>query len=388
MKIRSVDATWLRVPIPEGRQHTSDFGRMRSFDTVLVRVETDSGLVGHGEAKAGVGNLGEGRALVTLIRDELGKQLIGRDAARIAGHWEEMYNGSRTHFAVERGHVFPALGRRGLTISGISGIDIALWDILGLSLGKPIWQLLGGKCRDDLAAYASGGWAPAAGIGEQLAGYVEDGGFGAVKMRVGSADGNTLISAQRVEAARKYLGDDIDIMVDAHGTFACAEAKRFCRLVSEYNLAWFEEPVTADDILGCAEVRANTDIPIAAGESIFTRFDFRDLALARAVDIFQPDLAICGGITEAMRIAALAASHQIRMAPHMWGGAVMFAAGLQICATSPAAFTVEYSLGHNPLMHDLVAENFPIAKGRITIPDRPGLGVTIDDDFVRAYAVD
>ena len=89
-----------------------------------------------------------------------------------------------------------------------------------------------------------------------------------------------------------------------------------------------------------------------------------------------------------MRIAALAASHQIRMAPHMWGGAVMFAAGLQICATSPAAFTVEYSLGHNPLMHDLVAENFPIAKGRITIPDRPGLGVTIDDDFVRAYAVD
>ena len=90
MKIRSVDATWLRVPIPEGRQHTSDFGRMRSFDTVLVRVETDSGLVGHGEAKAGVGNLGDGRALVTLIRDELGKQLIGRDAARIAGHWEEM----------------------------------------------------------------------------------------------------------------------------------------------------------------------------------------------------------------------------------------------------------------------------------------------------------
>ena len=388
MKIRSVDATWLRVPIPEGRQHTSDFGRMRSFDTVLVRVETDSGLVGHGEAKAGVGNLGAGRALVSLIRDELGKQLIGRDAARIAGHWEEMYNGSRAHFAVERGHVFPALGRRGLTISGISGIDIALWDILGLSLGKPIWQLLGGKCRDDLAAYASGGWAPAAGIGEQLAGYVEDGGFGAVKMRVGSADGNTLISAQRVEAARKFLGDDIDIMVDAHGTFACAEAKRFCRLVREYNLAWFEEPVTADDILGCAEIRASTDIPIAAGESIFTRFDFRDLALARAVDIFQPDLAICGGITEAMRIAALAASHQIRMAPHMWGGAVMFAAGLQICATSPAAFTVEYSLGHNPLMHDLVAENFPIVKGRITIPDRPGLGVTIDDDFVRAYAVD
>jgi len=208
-----------------------------------------------------------------------------------------------------------------------------------------------------------------------------------VKMRVGSADGDARTSAARVAAARKYLGDDVGIMADAHGTFDCAEAKRFCRLVTDFDLAWFEEPVTADDIPGCAEVRAATDIPISAGESIFTRFDFRDLALARAVDIFQPDLAICGGITEAMRIAALATSHQIRLAPHMWGGAIMFAAGLQICATAPAAFTVEYSLGHNPLMHDLVAENFPVVEGRISIPDRPGLGLTIDPDFVRAYSV-
>ncbi|MFP6771157.1 MAG: mandelate racemase/muconate lactonizing enzyme family protein [Alphaproteobacteria bacterium] len=387
MKIKSVNATWLQVPIPADKQHTSDFGRMTSFNTVLVRIETDGGLVGHGEAKAGVGNLGDGRALVALIRDELGAQLIGRDAGRIAGHWEEMYNGSRAHFAIERGHVFPALGRRGLTISAISGIDIALWDILGQSLGVPIWQLLGGKCRDSLAAYASGGWAPAESIGEQLAGYIETGGFGAVKMRVGSADGDALTSARRVAAARKYLGEGVGIMADAHGTFDVAEAKRFCRLVTDYDLAWFEEPVTADDIPGCAEIRAGTDIPIAAGESIFTRFDYRDLALARAVDIFQPDLAICGGITEAMRIAALATSQQIKLAPHMWGGAVMFAAGLQICATAPAAFIVEYSLGHNPLMHDLVAETFPVSGGRIEIPDRPGLGLTIDEDFVAAHGV-
>ena len=322
-----------------------------------------------------------------MIQDELGARLIGRDAGRIAGHWEEMYNGSRAHFAIERGHVFPALGRRGLTISAISGIDIALWDILGQSLGVPIWQLLGGKCRDSLAAYASGGWAPAESIGEQLAGYIETGGFGAVKMRVGSADGDALTSARRVAAARKYLGEGVGIMADAHGTFDVAEAKRFCRLVTDYDLAWFEEPVTADDIPGCAEIRAGTDIPIAAGESIFTRFDYRDLALARAVDIFQPDLAICGGITEAMRIAALAASQQIKLAPHMWGGAIMFAAGLQICATAPAAFIVEYSLGHNPLMHDLVAETFPVSGGRIEIPDRPGLGLTIDEDFVAAHGV-
>jgi L-alanine-DL-glutamate epimerase-like enolase superfamily enzyme len=153
MKIRSVDATWLRVPIPEERQHTSDFGRMRSFDTVLVRIETEGGLVGHGEAKAGVGNLGDGRALVALIGEELGERLIGRDARRIAGHWEAMYNGSRARFAIERGHVFPALGRRGLTISAISGIDIALWDILGQSLGVPVWQLF-------WAANAGTAWRP------------------------------------------------------------------------------------------------------------------------------------------------------------------------------------------------------------------------------------
>ncbi|MDP6342736.1 MAG: mandelate racemase/muconate lactonizing enzyme family protein, partial [Alphaproteobacteria bacterium] len=304
------------------------------------------------------------------------------------GHWEEMYNGSRAHFAIERGHDFPILGRRGLTVSAISGIDIALWDILGQSLGVPVWQLLGGRCRDDLAAYASGGWAPAESIGEQLLGYVEAGGFAAVKMRVGAADGEARASARRVAAARRALGEDIAIMTDAHGTFDTAEAKRFCRLVADCDLAWLEEPVSADDIAGCAEVRAATDIPIAAGESLFTRFDFRDLAAARAVDILQPDLAICGGITEAMRIAALAAGHQLRLAPHMWGGAVMFAAGLQICAVAPAAFIVEYSLGHNPLMHDLVAETFEVRDGRIAVPDRPGLGLTIDDDFVRAHRVD
>ena len=195
-------------------------------------------------------------------------------------------------------------------------------------------------------------------------------GFGTVKMRVGIIDGDPRHSARRVHAARAALGPDIGLMCDAHGTFSVAEAKRFCRLVEDCNLAWFEEPVTADDKAGCAEVRAATDIPIAAGESEFTRHDFRDLAMLGAVDILQPDLAICGGITEAMRISALASAHNLKLAPHLWAGAPAFAAGLHVAAASPAGFIVEYSLGANPLLHDLVEELFPVA-GRGDRDPRP-----------------
>jgi len=196
-----------------------------------------------------------------------------------------------------------------------------------------------------------------------------------------------MTSVKRVRAARKALGEEIGLMADAHGTLSVAEAKRFCRELAETRLAWFEEPVSSDNKAGCAEVRAGTDIPIAAGESEFTRFDFLELAHLRAVDIFQPDLAICGGLTEAHRIAALAESFQIGLAPHLWGGALMFAAGLQLCAVSPAAFIVEYSLLPNPLQHELAQEPITVHNGQVEIPDRPGFGVAINEDFVKRYGV-
>jgi L-alanine-DL-glutamate epimerase-like enolase superfamily enzyme len=155
--------------------------------------------------------------------------------------------------------------------------------------------------------------------------------------------------------------------------------------VEEARLAWFEEPVNADDRAGMAEVRAATDIPIAAGESESTRFDFRDLLEARAVDILQPDLAIAGGITEGARIAALAGAYQKRVAPHLWGSALLFAAGLHLAAATPACTILEYSLGFNPMLHELVEESFPVQDGRIAIPDRPGLGVTVRPEFVERY---
>lgn len=387
MKITSVKAYWLKVPIPEDKASVSDFGRNIYFNTTLVRVDTDAGLVGYGEAKASVGSLGDQRTLVTVIEQELAPLIIGQDPRNISGLWEIMYNGSRAHYALSRGRVFPILSRRGITISGVSGIDMALWDILGKAVDCPVHQLLGGKCRDNLPAYASGGWANEENIGEELLSYIQKGGFKAVKMRVGVMDGEVATSARRVRAARKALGEGISIMVDAHGTFSVAEAKRFSREVEEYHPSWFEEPVTADNKEGCAEVRAATSIPIAAGESEFTRFDFRDLATLKAVDIFQPDLAICGGITEGKRIAALAEAFQLGLAPHLWGGAVMFAAGLHLCAASPNAFIVEYSLLPNPLHDELVENPITVRDGQVTIPDHPGLGVIVNQDFIKKFAV-
>jgi L-alanine-DL-glutamate epimerase-like enolase superfamily enzyme len=238
-----------------------------------------------------------------------------------------------------------------------------------------------------MPAYASGGWASADKIGAQLASYIERGGFKAVKMRVGVIDGEPARSAERVRAARATLGADIGLACDAHGTYTVAEAKRFCRLVEDCNLLWFEEPVTADDKRGMAEVRAATAIPIAAGESEFNRFDFRELAELRAADVFQPDLAICGGITEAMRIGAIAAAYNLKLAPHLWTGALAFAAGMHVAAASPAGFILEYSLGANPLLHELAQEKFTVTAGTIEIPERPGLGVTIDQGFVERHTV-
>lgn len=385
MKITRVSADWLHVPIPEERQHRSDFGVTRAFDSTLVRVETDAGITGFGEAKAAVGSAGNNLALAACVERELGPLLVGEDPRDISRLWDVMYNGSRAHYAIARGHVFPVLGRRGLTVSAISGIDMALWDILGKELDRPVWQLIGGRRHAAMPAYASGGWAPTAGIVAELQSFLDRGGFKAVKMRVGSGDGTLGHSIERVHAAREGLGPDIDIFCDAHGTFAVAEAKRFCRAVADCHIGWLEEPVTADDKAGQAEIRASTDIPIASGESEFTRFAFRDLALLRAADIFQPDLSIAGGITEAIRIEALAAAHQIRFAPHLWGGACTFAAGLHVLAAATSGFIVEYSVGANPMLHELAEEDFTVVGGMLEIPDRPGLGVTIDEAFAARY---
>ena len=388
MRIKSVRAWWVRIPIEASRQHRSDFGQVRTFDAAILRVETNDGVVGWGEGKNAAGSAGDYGALVHMLNHEVGPQLIGRHAGDISVIWETLYNGVRGGLAASSGHAMPQIARRGMTVAAISAVDIALWDILGKSLGLPVWQLLGGRKLDRMPAYASGGWAAADAIGDQLKSYIDNGGFKAVKMRVGAMDGAPHVSAARVRAARDALGPNVNLMVDAHGTYTVADAKRFVHLVADCDLAWFEEPLIADDKAGMAEVRAAGSVPIATGESEATRYAFRDLAVLKSADIFQPDPAFCGGISEAMRIGTIASAFNLRLAPHLWAGAPCFFAGLHVCAASPASFTVEYSLGANPMIHDLVEESIEVCDGMIAIPDRPGLGFTISERFLEAHAQD
>lgn len=385
MKITRVEATWCHVPIPYERQHVSDFGRVTSFDSVITRIETDTGLTGWGESKAGVGSAAACAGLAAIINLDYAPLLLGQDPRDISRLWDVLYNTPREGYAVAEGHVLPQLGRRGLSVSAIAGVDTALWDILGKSLNVPVWRLLGGRRAERMPAYASGGWADAESIGAQLQGYCDKAGFRAVKMRIGVMDGSPAKSAARVRAARKALGPDIKLMADAHGTWTVAEAKAFCRMVEDCDLFWFEEPVSADDKQGQAEVRRSSAVPISSGESEFTRHDFRELAELRAADVLQPDLAIAGGITEGLRIGAIASAFNLRLAPHLWSGAPAFAAGLHLAASQSAGFILEYSLGHNPMLHDLIEEDFPVVDGMVEIPERPGLGITVRPEFLETY---
>jgi L-alanine-DL-glutamate epimerase-like enolase superfamily enzyme len=384
MKITNVEAFWLRCPIPKEKQHRSDYGLLTDFDMTLVVVTTDTGLQGFGEAKAAVGSSGVCASIVTCVEQELRPLLIGKDARHISRIWEHVYNGTRDHYALSRGRKFPILGRRGLTISAMSGIDTALWDLKGKALGVPVVQLLGGACRDTMEAYASGGWASAEKIGEQLNGYIEKG-FKGVKMRVGIMDETVGESVKRVRAARAAIGEHIKLMTDAHGTFSVPEAKQFCRGVEDCNLYWFEEPISPDNRHGTAEVRAATSIPIAVGESEYTAFDVRDLIEVRALDVVQPDSAIIGGITESMRVAQLAHAYQLELAPHCWGSAFSFMAGVNVAFASPAAVVIEFSLGGNPMMYELVNEKISVENGMLSAPTAPGLGLTPNWDFVREF---
>ncbi len=388
LRIRAVRAIPLRCALPPDRQHVSDFGRQDRFDTVLVVVETDQGVTGHGEAKAAVGSRAETAAVCAAAERDLGPELVGRDAREIAARWEEMYSGPRAGHALRAGWSMPAVDRRGARLAATSGIETALWDAVGRYYGLPIHRLLGGVGRTEVRAYASGGWAGPERLGEELAAYRVRGGFSAYKMRVGVMDGDVARAVARVAAARRALGDDAELAADAHGTMTVPQARDFCARVRELRLSWLEEPTPVDDLRAMAEVRAAAAIPIAAGESEGTRYGFRELLSAGAVDILQPDPGLCGGLGEAARIATLASAHLRVVVPHLWGSGVLLAAGLQLAAACPNVPLIEYSMGGNPALTDLVAEPLQPVGGVIPVPQGPGLGVTVQEDFVARHRLD
>ncbi len=378
MKVVNIRAIPMSDPIPEERQHRTDLGTKVKSDAVLILVDTDDGLTGMGAS------LGSPETVSAIVKYDLAPALLGEDPMYSELLWEKMYNGSRWKPALERGHSQPSEARRGVTLEAIAGIDIAIWDVKAQALGVPVYHALG-AVRDSVRGYGSGGWAPGDEAEQEMAGYASKG-FSAVKMRVVGRDGfsieNTL---RRVGSARRGIGKDVELMVDAHGSLDVATAIRLARQLEPYDIAWFEEPISPDDHPGLAEVRQSTIIPIATGEREFTRFDFEDLFNRRALDIAQPDVARAGGFTEIRRIAAMASAKGIRLAPHAWGSGVLFAASTHIAMSAPNCHVLEVSQGYMPMMNELFNEPFDIRDGTVYAPRSPGLGFTLRDDVFERF---
>jgi D-galactarolactone cycloisomerase len=380
MKITRVRAIPMSDPVPPERQHRTDLGTKVKSDATLILVETDRGLTGIGTS------LGAPPVVSAIIEHELEPEVVGEDPLFSERIYEKMYNGSRVKPALARGVPQPeASRRRGMVMEAIAGVDIAIWDVKAQALGIPVYQALG-AVRSSVRGYASGGWAPGDEAEAELGGYAAKG-FTAVKMRVVGRDGFAIEKCvRRVKAARRGIGPDVELMVDAHGSLEVAVAVKLARELEQYDIAWFEEPVSPDDHRGQAEVRRATTIPIASGEREFTRFDFQDLLDHNALDIAQPDVARAGGFTEIRRIAALTSARGVRLAPHAWGSGVLFAASIHTAMAAPNCHILEVSQGYMPMMWELFNEPFDIRPdGTVHAPDRPGLGFTLRQDALERF---
>jgi len=348
----------------------------------LCVVSTDEGIEGVGEAFY-IG--GSAKIAASMISDGYAPLIIGKDPFDTATIWDFLYNRTRDQ------------GRKGLPVSALSAIDIALWDIKGKALGLPVHKFLGGSYRDKARVYATGLYEPQNvpsiedALVEEALGYKKDG-FSAMKLKVGYGIDTDM---RYVRAVRKAIGEDIILMVDANHAYNAAEAVRLAREMEQYNVYWFEEPVPPEDIDGYIELKQKSNILIAGGECEFSHFGFRELITRRAVDILQPDLCATGGFTAMMRIVALASAWNVPVMPHVWGTNVGLAAALQLFAALPhfpeRRFPTEpffeYDRSFHPLRDGVTQEKFIMRDGYIDIPQRPGLGITLDMDFVKKYAI-
>lgn len=281
-----------------------------------------------------------------------------------------------------------------MVLHALSAVDIALWDLKGKAFGVAVSRLLGGRFRERVQAYATGLYSRpqadfAAELVEEARGYVAEG-FRAVKLKVGLDPASDLHHARAVRGA---IGPDVDLMVDANHAYDAATAIRLGREFERLDVCWFEEPVIPENLEAYAAVAHALDVPIAGGEAEFNRFGFRRLLEARAVDIVQPDLTATGSFTECQRIAALVGAHGVRFLPHVWGSAVGLAAALQFVAALPPATAAlrpleplfELDRTPNRFRDELAVEPFRHAAGWLAIPDRPGLGITIDEAQLARY---
>ena len=374
------------MKIAEIRTHLLDVALETPFESasmrfsrrqhVLVEVICDDGTIGWGEC---LGPAAPNAAVVAAYAPHL----IGRDPLATEVIWQDMYNLLRDQ------------GQRGLTMTALSGIDIALWDIKGKRFGVPVSVLLGGRVRETVRAYATGGFRRdgvdrVTDNAEDCARHVAQG-FHAVKIKIGFDVAEDLAV---IRAVREAIGPDARLMIDANHGYSVGEALALGRQAAEYGIDWFEEPVIPEHLSGYAEVRAGQPIPVAGGETWHGRFGFAEPLARRVIDIAQPDLCGSGGFTETRRIADMCALHGIRLVPHVWGTGVQIAAALQFVAAllpdpprrAPLAPILEYDRTHNPFRQAVLTRPLEPEAGVFTIPDAPGLGIEINRDALGEFA--
>jgi L-alanine-DL-glutamate epimerase-like enolase superfamily enzyme len=389
MKIR--DVSTIKLTYQMQRPMADAIHYMPARPTLLVQVHTDEGITGLGEAAAYGGSL---ESMEAVILGELRQTVLNQDPFMVERLWSQM--ATRAH----------QRGRRGMLMMGISGIDIALWDIIGQATKTPLYRLLGGY-RNTIDAYASAGFyardKDAAELAEEVGGYVERG-FRWVKIKVGrnpdvmlnplhdmNANDYALAGLdqdeERVRAARTAAGS-AKLAIDANNAWTEPVALSFMRRIRDLEIAWLEEPVPTEDLGGSAALAARLAVPIAGYETETGLQGFRNLITHRAVDIVQPDVIWTGGITETRKVAALAQAFHLPVIPHVFSSAVSTIANMHLIASLPNAGLLECDQNPNPLRSELFEEPITVDRnGQVHLPDRPGLGVKLNQATIDRYRI-
>jgi D-galactarolactone cycloisomerase len=374
MKIADIRTHILEHQLPEAFESAS--ARFDHRRHLLVEVICEDGTIGWGEC---LGPPGPNAAIVAAYAP----RFIGRNPLETEVLWAEAYNFLRDQ------------GMRGLAITALSGIDVALWDIKGRHFGVPVSVLLGGRVRDRVEAYATGafrrdGTDRAEAIAAEVAGY-RDEGFRAVKVKIGFGVEDDL---RVLQAARAAIGPDVTLMADANHGYDAGEAIDLGRRAAPLGLAWLEEPVVPENLSAYARVRSSQTVPIAGGETWHGRWAMNDALTAGAVDILQPDLCGVGGFTEMRRVADLAVLAGVRLVPHVWGTGIQIAASLQWLSAQlpdplrpePRAPLLEFDRTENPFRQAVLTQPIEHDGGFVAIPDGPGLGVEVDRDALVRFS--
>jgi D-galactarolactone cycloisomerase len=379
MKITDISIHVLKSPLSEPFAFSQGWVRQRS--ATLVEVLTDEGISGWGEAFAQ--GLEPPEIAATVIDRALRPLVVGADPLDTEVLWHRMYHTTRDY------------GRKGSVVAGISAVDIALWDIAGKFHKVPVYTLLGGAFRTRVQPYATGfyriqGQGEAKRLAEEAIRHF-DAGYSLMKVKLGYGVADDIACMREIK--RAIQGKPITLMIDTNHAYGRAEALRLGRALEEYDLRWYEEPVAPEDIQGYVELRNKLSMPIAGGENEHTLYGFREFLGAGAVDIAQPDLGSCGGISAARHIVTLAQSHGVQVNPHVWGSAIAQAASLQVIAAVPIAHhslyaqepVLEYDRSSHPFRRQLISEPIRQIDGWIEISSKPGLGVEVDRATLDRY---